>query len=344
NALIDQFRSSSRRNAWLEKHGETDASASLESPPDDDADLLRMLFVCCHESLAPELQCALALKTLCGFSIKEVAVRVFASEANVYKRLQRARTKLRDTASTLGALREGDNRRRVGAVRRVLYMLYSEGYLSSHQSFAIRAELCDEAIRLCTLLVQHPFGDEPESYALLALMHLNRARLPARKSVDFELMLLAEQDRSLWEQERVGEGLRWLSRSAQGDAFTRYHAEAGIAALHCLSPDLESTRWDEIARLYEMIEALEPSPMHRLNRALAVAESSTPEAGLSLLADVDFPEWLQGSYLLDATLADLNRRSGHQEAFARHRERALAGAPTNAIRAALTRRFESPRD
>ena len=192
----------------------------------------------------------------------------------------------------------------------VLYLLFNEGYLSAHAEEAIRRELCDEAIRLATLLAEHPVGAVPETFALLALMHLHAARLGARLDGLGGLLLLEEQDRSLWDRERISVGLQWLARAASGEVFTRFHAEAGIAAEHCLAPSFAETRWNEIADLYAMLERIAPSPLHTLNRAVAVAEWRGPEAGLALLEDLAPPSWLAGSYLWEAVLADLHRRAG----------------------------------
>jgi RNA polymerase sigma-70 factor (ECF subfamily) len=304
-------------------------------------DLLRMLFVCCDDTIPRESRLVLALKTLCGFSTSEIALRLFTTEANVHKRLQRARDRLRESpldralySPPLEALRS-----RLPSVHEVLYLLFNEGYLSARADAAIRRELCDEAIRLCTLLAEHPAGAVPETFALLALMHLHAARFAARTDGAGGLLLLEEQDRRLWDAEQMRVGAAWLARSASGDAFSRYHAEAGIAAEHGFAPTFHATRWEEIADLYAVLERVAPSPLHTLNRAVAVAEWKGAGAGLALLESIDPPAWLEGSYLWDAVLGDLHRRLGHIEAFRHHRDRALAAAPTHAVRELLRRRL-----
>ena len=227
---------------------------------------------------------------------------------------------------------------RLPSVHAVLYLLFNEGYLSAHAEQAIRRELCDEAVRLATLLAEHPVGAVPETFALLALMHLHAARLGARRDATGGLLLLEEQDRSLWDRERMRLGAEWLERSASGDVFSRFHAEAGIAAEHCFAPSFAQTRWKEIADLYAMLERIDPSPLHTMNRAVAVAEWQGPEAGLAVL-QLAPPAWLAGSYLWDAVLGDLHRRAGNLEIAQRHRERALASAPTEAVRDLLRRRL-----
>jgi RNA polymerase sigma-70 factor (ECF subfamily) len=230
-------------------------------------------------------------------------------------------------------------RTRLPAVQAVLYLLFTEGYLSSHEDFAIRTELCDDAIRLAALLANHPVGQTPETFALLSLMHLHAARLTARQGPSGGLLLLEEQDRTLWDRDRIAEGLRWLARSAQGEIFTRYHAEAGIAAEHCLAPSFAETRWGKIVDCYDLLEAQQPSPVHALNRALALAELLGPRAGLAVLEAMAPPSWLAGSHLWAAALADLHARCGSGEAASRHRDLAMQSAPTEAVRALLGRRL-----
>jgi predicted RNA polymerase sigma factor len=258
-------------------------------------DLLRMLFICCDDAI-PRASClVLALKTLCGFSTQEIALRLFTSEANVYKRLARARERLREVPADVETPPLDTLRSRLPSVHAVLYLLFNEGYLSAHAEQAIRRELCDEAVRLATLLAEHPVGAVPETFALLALMHLHAARLEARRDELGGLLLLEEQDRSRWDRERIHLGAAWLERSAGGDVFSRYHAEAGIAAEHCFARSFRETRWKEIVDLYAMLERIDPSPMHTMNRAVAVAEWQGPEAGLAVLQALAPPAWLAGS-------------------------------------------------
>jgi predicted RNA polymerase sigma factor len=233
-------------------------------------------------------------------------------------------------------------RSRLSGVHAVIYVLFNEGYLSTHAEHAIRAELCEEAIRLCTLLADHPAGAVPSTFALLALMHLHAARLASRQDATGGLLLLEEQDRSLWDPEHLQQGATWLERAAKGDVFTRFHAEAGIAAEHCFAPSFAATRWNEIAGLYAMLERLDPSPIHTLNRAVAMAEAQGPEVGLATLEHLVPPAWLDGHYLWDAVLSDLHHRAGNEATAERHREQALAAAPSPAVRQLLHRRLTRP--
>lgn len=310
-------------------------------------DLLRMLFVCCDPAISVESQLVLSLKILCGFSVGEISHRLFASEANIYKRLSRGRKHLREISGRadtgLSGLTESGGSvdpTRLAAVHRVLYLLFTEGYLSSHAELSIRIELCEEALHLAHILAGHQSAAEPETYALLALMHLHLARMTTRQNLSGALLLLEEQDRQQWDQRRIGLGLHWLERSSTGERFSRYHAEAGIAAEHCLAPSFRETCWERIVECYLLLEQSTLSPLHRLNRALALAEWQGPRAGLAILLDYKPASWLEGSYLWAAVMADLLRRTNDPDAES-YAERALKTAPNRAIRTALKRRFES---
>jgi RNA polymerase sigma-70 factor (ECF subfamily) len=199
--------------------------------------------------------------------------------------------------------------------------------------------MCDEAIRLTTLLAEHPIGATPETFALLALMHFHGARLNVRLDGMGGLLLLEEQDRSLWDQDQMRLGAEWLHKASTGETFTRFHAEAGIAAEHAFAPSFAQTRWKEIADLYVMLDRIAPSPLNAMNRAVAIAEWQGPEAGLAVLETIEPPPWLLGYYLWDAVLGELHRRAGHNEEARRCLDRALASAPTDAERDLLRRRL-----
>lgn len=248
NNLMSEFRQTANRLKILEQSAEGPLFEAPEVVPEHylvgevNDDLLRMLFVCCDEAFPVESQLVLALKVLCGFSTGEIALRLFTTKANVYKRLSRARRRLQQMPNLTGEVDNHHYVSRLPAVNKILYLLFTEGYLSTHTEAAIRKDLCDEAIRLADILAQHPAGQTPQTYALLALMHLHRARMNARQDGTGALLLLEEQDRALWDKHRIQTGLAWLARSAEGDQFSRYHAEAGIAAEHCLAPSLDDTK------------------------------------------------------------------------------------------------------
>jgi RNA polymerase sigma factor (sigma-70 family) len=346
NELLEDLRRRARRERLVAQHARGGTGEAPEKEErallggDVRDDLLRMMFACCDDSIPIESQLVLALKTLSGFDVREIAERLFTTEANVYKRLARARSTLRDLRFEPGALTPELLRARLPAVQSILYLMFTEGYLSSHAQFAIRGEVCDEAKRLTEIVAEHSLTATPETFALLALMHLHAARMSARQDAFGGLLLLDEQDRSLWNATEIQIGLSWLARSASGDVFSRYHAEAGIAAEHCLSPSFAQTRWDRIVEGYTLLERVAPSALSTLNRALAIAEWKGAEEGLAVLGGLVPPSWLEGSYQWAAVLADLHRRCGHDEAATRYREAALASAPSAAIREALRRRLQ----
>lgn len=349
NNLMGVLRQQTSRRRILEQSAQDSIDTSENSPQiflagEVQDDLLRMLFACCDEAIPVESQQVLALKILCGFDIREIALRLFTSEANVYKRLGRARSRLRERSPHLGELTGEQYSSRLPAVNKILYLLFTEGYLSSHAEMTIRRELCNEAIRLTALLAEHPVGQRPETFALLALMHLHVARMTARQDESGGLLLLEEQDRGLWDQQEIQVGLAWLAKSAHGDHFSRYHSEAGIAAEHCLAPSFQETRWEQVVACYSLLERIAPSAIHRLNRAVAVAEWQGPAAGLAVLKGFEPPTWLSGSYLWAAVLSDLHRRCGNADVAQRHRDFAITWAPTPAVKALLHRRLRSNRE
>ena len=340
NHVVGELRGRARRKRLDRVHHETLelAQSDAVATAGEDAldDMVRMLFVCCDASIPLESQLAIALKTLCGFDVRAIAAHLFVSEANVYKRLERARLRLRKVSLD----RNHWSAPRLASVQAVLYLLFTEGYLCADGEGPLRRELCDEAKRLCLVLAEHPVGATTETFALAALMHLHCARMPARQDGAGGLLLLEEQDRSLWDQREIQLGLSWLARSAEGTVFSRYHAEAGIAAEHCLAPAFDQTRWERVVACYALLERLAPSALHTLNRAVALAEWRGPTEGLAVVEGLAPPSWLAGSYQWYAVLADLHLRCGHAELGQRYRKAALDAAPTLAVKHALQRRLD----
>jgi RNA polymerase sigma factor (sigma-70 family) len=328
NYVLDELRREKRDQRYL---AEVHADYAQQEVQDD---VLRLLFVCADPAIPAESQLVLALKTLCGFSIGEIALRLFQSEDAVNKRLQRARLRLREHAEV-----QSIDPERVLGVLHMLYLLFNEGYSSAQPDRLIRRELCDEALRLALMLREDHAGALPETDALVALMCFHAARFDARVDGWGGLLLLEEQDRSLWDRELLQRGLDHLMRSARGEVVSRYHVEAGVAVEHCLAPSYAQTNWQEIVRLYEVLERVAPSPLNVLNRAIALAEWKGPEAGLAALEAFEAPSWLHGYYLWDATLGELQRRRGDRERALLHTKRALAAAPTNPEKALLARRL-----
>ena len=330
NHVLDEFRREKRDERYLAQIHVDYAEQEVQD------DVLRLLFVCADPGIPAEGQLVLALKTLCGFSTQEIALRLFQSDDAIHKRLQRARARLREHVEM-----QSIEPARVHSVLHMLYLLFNEGYSSAQPDRLIRRELCDEALRLVLMLRDDAAGALPETDALIALMCFHAARFDARVDEMGGLLLLEEQDRSRWDGTLIQRGLDHLTRSARGETLSRYHAEAAIAAEHCLAPSFRETNWEEIVRLYEVLERVAPSPLNVLNRAIALAEWKGPEAGLAALEALDAPGWLRDYYLWDATLGELHRRRGDLENAFTHAKRALASAPTKPEKALLERRIQA---
>jgi RNA polymerase sigma-70 factor (ECF subfamily) len=228
---------------------------------------------------------------------------------------------------------------RVDMVLQTLYLLFNEGYKASQGSSLLRVDLCDEAIRLAGLLVAQPPGDRPATHALLALMHLNAARLPARTDDGGSLLLLAEQDRTRWDQAQIRQGLRHLAASGAGPEVTRYHLEAGIAACHCLASDFASTDWRQIVALYDLLLERDGSPIVALNQAVAAAQTGGPRAGIAALEGMKGRKALENYHLFHAVAGQLHLDAGETEKAAAGFRRALELAALPAERELLEKRL-----
>jgi len=341
--LLSELKSTQRKSVLLAEHysttGETLEHKDIPFASEMSDSMLRMLFVACNDSVPVESQLVFILKSLCGFSIREVALRLFISEANAYKRLSRAKQHLKSQTLELEMLSNNDISARLPLVQSILYLIFTEGYLSSHTETAIRRDLCEEAIRLTKLLVASQFGDVPDSYALLALMYFHLARINSRQDNVGVLLLLEQQNRDQWNKEQISMAMAFLAQSANGNTISRYHVEAGIAAEHCLSPSFEQTKWEKIIAAYELLHRISPSPIHLLNRAIATAQWQSPQAGLVILESSDIPAWLDRCYYWYAVQADLLFRSGEVSRGQKHAELAIAAAPTKSIKKLLFKRL-----
>ena len=281
-------------------------------------DRLRMIFVCCHPVVPAEAQVALALNTLCGFSIAEISRAFLTTDAAIAKRLTRAKQKIRE-AKVPFEIPVGDElTRRLDTVLTSLYLLFNEGYKASSGEKLVREEICQEAIRLLTLLVGNSAGDRPEAHALLALMLLNAARLPARVDAEGNLLRLQEQDRTKWDQTVIARGMYHFAKSAAGNALTEYHLQAGIAAVHCAAENYAATDWSQILAMYDRLMELDGSPVVALNRAVVVANIHGPQAGLEAVAGIAGVKKLEAYYLYYAVLGDFEARLNHHRAAAAH--------------------------
>ena len=302
-------------------------------------DRLRLMFVCCHPSVPEDAQAALALKILCGFSVTEIARAFLTTDAAIAKRLTRAKQKIRDAHIPFEIPAGAEIARRLDGVLQALYLLFNEGYKASSGDKLVREEICQEAIRLATLLAAHPVGNRPKTHALLALMLLNGARFPTRVDEEGNLLLLESQDRGQWDQALIARGMRHFAQSAAGDEITEYHLQAAITACHCGARDYESTDWQQILSLYDALLAFDPSPVVALNRAIAVANLRGPAAGLEAIAAIPDRDKLSSYYLLHAVLGEFESRQNHRAVAARHFQEALRLAESRSERAFLEKKL-----
>jgi RNA polymerase sigma factor (sigma-70 family) len=249
-------------------------------------DQLRMMFICCHHDLSIDAQVTLILKTLCGFSVSEIAQALLSSEDAIEKRLGRARKIFRKISSFVEITETDTMPVQLEAVYRAIYLLFNEGYHGSQAEQTIHADLCFEAIRLAVLLSEHSTAALPKTYALIALLCFHAARLPGRIDDHSGLIQLETQDRTTWDQDLLLRGFEYLERSALGNEMSEYHLEAGIAALHCAASTYANTDWVKILELYTLLYRIKPSPIVALNRAIAVGNACGPAAGLAELRQI----------------------------------------------------------
>jgi RNA polymerase sigma-70 factor (ECF subfamily) len=283
---------------------------------------LRMMFACCHPHLARENQLALTLKALCGFGNAEIARALLVGEEAVKKRLQRATRDLIDHQIALEPPPAEELGGRLYGVHQVLYLLFNEGYSSSDGETAIRADLCEEAARLCHLLTSQPRFATPATHALMALMLFHAARLDARLDHRGSVLLMEEQDRDRWDRGLIRRAQEFLDRSAEGTVVSPFHLEAGIAYHHCTARSYAETDWPAILRLYDALLTVHRSPVYLLNRAIVVAQIDGPHAGIRALDEAGGEPALRRYHLYDATLGEFYRRAGDLARARRHLEAA----------------------
>ncbi len=326
NRALDRLR---RDRAFAEK--ERDVAAAFESraavpdparPFDDDA--LCMMFMACHPEMPREARVALTLKTVGGFSVAEIARAFLAQEPAIAQRIVRAKKLLREREIPLDVPVASEMPARLDSVLEVLYLMFNEGYAAPAGESLVRQDLVAEAIRLTRMLARHHATRLPKTHALLALMLLQAARIPARAGGDGELFVLEAQDRGAWDRVLIADGLRHLDAASAGDEVSTYHLQAGLAACHAVAPAWAATRWNEILSLYDALIDLEPGPIVALNRAIALSRVEGPEAGLRALAPLADDPTLARYYLYHATLGELSREAGHLRAAKEHFQAAMA--------------------
>ena len=324
NLAIDQLRRKSRGLELLKENAallrsEWTMSATVAEAFHEEAiadDQLRMLFACCHPSIPQEQQVALALRTLCGFSVPEIARAFVTNEETINKRLYRAREAFR----ALGRVEFPPPQEiplRLRPVLAGIYLLFNEGYNSTEHKDLIREDLIEEALRLGDLLVRHPLTGRPPAQALLALMLFPAARSEARLDADGAIILLPDQDRGRWDRQLIALAERYLKEALKGEDVSTYHFEAAIAGIHAHAPSFASTDWSTIIGLYDHLLATMPTAIVRFNRAIAIGQAQGAAAGLLALDAVD---GLERSHLFHAArgdmLRDLSRREEARAAYA----------------------------
>ncbi len=318
--------------------------------------LLRMMFVCCHPGLSADSRVALILKTLCGFSIDEIAAAFLSAPAAIQKRLVRARKTLRDLEIGMELPITQELPERLSEVLTALYLLFNEGYKSSQSSQSvgsammnsderppsrlIRRELCEEALRLLEILKRSElFRHDPQLYACTALMLLNAARFDARLDAKGDIVRMADQDRSLWDRELIARGIAELELASIGGEVSAYHIQAAISAHHCAAPDYASTDWPAILGLYDAWLQLEDTPVIRLNRAIAVGRVHGARPAIRELKALAAEPAFRDYHLYETTLAELYFEAGRRDLALAHFESALELASTPAERRLLSRRI-----
>ncbi len=300
---------------------------------------LRMMFACCHPLLARENQLALTLKTLCGFGNSEIARALLIGEETVKKRLQRSTRELAERQVSLDPPDALGLIERLEAVHQVLYLLFNEGYSASSGETAIRADLCEDAARLCHLLCSHRYYSSPPTRALMALMLFHAARFDARHDDRGYLLLMEDQDRTKWDWRLIKRAKEFLDMSAEGTVVSTFHLEAGIALLHCSARSYAETNWPEILVLYDALLVIHRSPVYLLNRAIVVAEIEGPHAGIRALDEAGHDPSLRHYHWLDATLGEFYRRIGDFGRASQHFAAARQATTSPHDRAIIDRRL-----
>ncbi len=323
---IDGLRRRARYNATLDefaKHFETTAGDPVDQDDEHLADdRLRLIFTCCHPALKPEAQIALTLREVCGLTTEEIARAFLSTPSTLAQRIVRAKAKIRDAHIPYEVPSPTDLPDRLDTVLHVVYLVFNEGYSASFGAALTRADLSGEAIRLGRLLLQ--LLPEPEVMGLLALMLLHESRRAARTSETGDLVLLEQQDRSLWNRDYIREGVALIERALALRRFGPYTLQAAIAAVHAEAPGAAETDWAQIVALYDLLLRADPSPIIELNRAVAVAMRDGPAKGLVLLDDILASGKLDHYHLAHAARADLCRRLGKKTEARVSYERALA--------------------
>jgi RNA polymerase sigma-70 factor (ECF subfamily) len=342
---IDTLRRRARFDASVAKLAEQDEAAAPEpaawEDPSVEDDRLRLIFTCCHPALQPEARVALTLREVCGLTTEEIARAFLIAAPTVAQRIVRAKAKIRDARIPYQVPSLAELPERLDGVLRVIYLVFNEGYYASAGASLLRSDVSAEAIRLGRLLVE--LLPEPEAIGLLAMMLLHESRRAARTTPEGEVILLDDQDRSLWNQEQIAEGSALVERALRSRRFGPYTVQAAIAAIHAGARSGAETDWARIVELYDLLLESDPSPVIELNRAVAVAMRDGPLAGLALVDSILASGELEDYQFSHSARADLCRRLGRTAEARASYERALALARQEPERRFLERRLDELR-
>jgi RNA polymerase sigma factor (sigma-70 family) len=316
------------------------AMAYIFSEKEISDDQLRMMFTCCHPSISSDSQVALMLKTLCGFSIAEIAKAFLTNEDNIHKRLVRARHKIRESHIAFEIPTGEELKQRLRTVLETVYLLFNEGYSASTGVSLVRYEVCEEAIRLTEYLVNHPsIEDKADGYALLALMQLNASRFNARSDAEGNMLTLAQQDRALWDFPVMAKGLVNLENALSGEMLSLYHILALISSCHCSAPTYGSTDWRAILSLYDRLIEMDSSPVVRLNRAVALGMVCGAGAAIAELKPLEGIPAFETYYLFYSVQAEFYKELNQMDEAAGLLKKAIYLAPLNAEKVFLQKKL-----
>ena len=304
---------------------------------------LRMMFVCCHPTVPEDGQVALILKTLCGFSVAEIAKAFLTTEETITKRLYRAREQFRKENVRFEIPQSLDLPARLESVLTAIYLLFNEGYNSSSHDLIIREDLVEESLRLNYLLINHPATCQPKTLALMALLCFHAARLHSRIDEQQRLLTLRKQDRTKWNRALIEQGNAFLNRACLGEELSPYHLEAAIVYEHCSAIDFDATNWKRILELYNLLFQLKPNAMVALNRAVIIAELEGAASGLSALEKIQDLDILKNYYLLPAVRGEFHFKSGNKIEAEKNWELALSLTSSHAEKELLQEKINKVR-
>lgn len=340
NKAIDFLRARKAKNN-ISIEGLNNSTDPAEPDPFDESEisdsLLRMIFACCHPAIPEESQIAMSLKTLCGLSVQDISRAFLTSEDTIAKRIYRAKEKIRQEKILPEVPAAGSLTARLEVVLRVLYLMFNEGYNSSHPDQLIRKDICAEAMRLTHLLTLHHATNLPAPNALLALMCFQSSRFPSRIDANGNIITLRYQDRSHWNKSLIQKGRDYLDRASEGASFTVYHLEAAIAALHASAPSFEETDWLTVYDLYKVLYSINPSPVAALNKAIASSYAVGNESALESLRKI---KGLEKHHLYHAALGEVYRALGNALEAEQHFQLAIDLTNSKAERQLLIRKIE----